>query len=358
MSSRRNRQPNNPQRQSGNSREPRSRSRASRSSSSGLSSLSLGNLDQPHAIPHPSMNMTLSEIEAMFTEAQELPYYRDSNQRAGRARHASSHRASSPARSSQSHSGIASHPRESLPDFTCLVEENPSTAYPIQRRHFSNAVEPTGSNVRAVSNSEPGAVTSSATEAAQPTASRKRTVSSSGPSKRNTVDKRNRRECSKCGTAFANRTQARTHQGSCQAMHKCPDCSYSTSYVRQAARHRKTHIRRTCVHCNAKFNSSEALEAHIREKHHVSRAYPCKHCGKILATSSTLRTHVKQEHAFEGEVGCRFCSRRFSTIRGMNQHISSSHPSPKSSTVCNICGKELFTKANLTRHKEKHRQQS
>lgn len=266
--------------------------------------------------------------------------------------------ASSTPRSSQPPSGIVDQPTDPLAGFSFLFEEQ-SAGEHAQRQPSGSPVARTSENELATSYGWTAPAASSTTGVAQPTASRKRKAPAFGPAERDTRVKRNRNECNKCGATFANQSQAMRHKSTCQVIFKCNECDYSTFDARALERHRNTHATRTCAPCNLIFHSSRDFTEHNRIIHPTSREFPCKQCGKTYPTPGAVRIHVSRDHAFDGAVECRHCFRRFSTVQGMNKHVSSKHPSPTSSTVCNICGKEFFTSLRLQRHKERmHREHS
>lgn len=339
----------------------------------------LENLNEPHVLPQISNNVTLSDIDDMFRGAPILPFSSASRQSGReRERHASSGVAApSIARGSRSassrhagtsrgseHSSAAwsSHPTSGVADQYTGPLVAPSIffgedARENQRPPFGTSQSATRGSASAASHAGPALSTYSTTDVSHPTASRKRTAPAFGPSDQENPEKRDRKQCNKCGGIFANRAQALMHQKACEAIYKCPECDFTTPYPRVGERHRAIHERRTCIPCNETFNSRYAFNEHNRIFHSTIEPLPCNHCDRIFVKENALQAHMRTKHPFTGDIECRYCFRRFTTNRGMIRHVSSAHRSEMGRSVCDVCGKEFSNNYRLNQHKErKHRQ--
>jgi hypothetical protein len=133
----------------------------------------------------------------------------------------------------------------------------------------------------------------------------------------------------------------------------CDICSEPLESFSSALEHFKTdHNQPGYVKCcNRKFAKRSNLIAHL-DLHENPNKFTCNICGKKLTTKHNLSMHVTVQHGdIKPEFLCDHCSRRFSNKYRLASHMREHHMQHRSTSfTCQKCHKTFRTKARLENH--------
>lgn len=107
-------------------------------------------------------------------------------------------------------------------------------------------------------------------------------------------------KCIKCNLICSEKAMLRIHHQTCQIQHRQrkPKCSNSEKAKLDLLG--KKCADKTCVDscdiCCMKFNSSQELDAHRKQKHFFANSYACHLCSKKFETNFDAVCHLKRDH--------------------------------------------------------------
>ena len=124
----------------------------------------------------------------------------------------------------------------------------------------------------------------------------------------------------------------------------CPHCEarFNSCGARNAHR-RKVHQRdHLCVECDVAFGSAQKLARHL--KTHVGvKEFRCETCNKEFSIERNLALHQKL-HLGQKDYACRVCSRTYYTKSGLQAHQRQMHTEDASGFPCSDCAYRTSTR--------------
>ncbi|XP_073819712.1 uncharacterized protein [Musca autumnalis] len=143
---------------------------------------------------------------------------------------------------------------------------------------------------------------------------------------------------------------------------KCDVCDKKCRSYTEYANHRKVICSQSaqypkvlpCTQCCRNFNSSNGLQAHIKQhqtKEENKEKYKCRYCNKEYAWKRSLVNHEKT-HGHKPQFKCNQCEKKFNSKSHLASHILT-HTSEKRNE-CKICHKSFKTGTILERHQIVH----
>jgi len=197
-------------------------------------------------------------------------------------------------------------------------------------------------------------------------------------------------QCDKCDYSDFSEVKVRFHK---KAVHKgevyqCEQCSYTTIYpnslvAHQKAMHPTEEDKHACPACDYVTTSAINLKNH-RERTHENITFTCEQCGKPFKSKQSLQVHKNTVHATRAEFMCDLCDYTSNHKKSFKTHVmvkhegksfhckdpncsfTANHPSSinehwnvvhlKKTYNCDICSFQAQGRKELTRHKNKHKQ--
>lgn len=101
-----------------------------------------------------------------------------------------------------------------------------------------------------------------------------------------------------------------------------------------------------CDICDKVFDTKERIRIHVR-RHAESKAL-CNVCGKWLSSRNNLSKHYRAVHLNEKKFECPICHHRFTSSFRLKNHINS-HQGIRAYS-CKICPNKFFTSSAAKRH--------
>ncbi|XP_078686829.1 zinc finger and BTB domain-containing protein 40-like [Branchiostoma floridae x Branchiostoma belcheri] len=105
--------------------------------------------------------------------------------------------------------------------------------------------------------------------------------------------------CSVCHKSFLEKSNMLKHVSAVHADNRpfpCDQCEYRGKNKRDLQRHQVRHMAEkpfSCLVCDKKFNSNEALNYHKRAHHGMDKTYKCKDCGTEFHVREAYNHHLK-----------------------------------------------------------------
>ena len=164
------------------------------------------------------------------------------------------------------------------------------------------------------------------------------------------------RKCDKCGKAFSNVVQLRSHtirEHWEDNQFKCNKCDKVFSQYSALIMHKRTHIVGKpfkCCICNGAYTSSYGLTAHMK-RHTGERPYKCTQCSKAYFSSTSLKCHMRI-HTGERPYKCKPCGKAYISFSSLHDHMVV-HSGEKP-YKCEYCDKGFHTSGSLTTHRKTH----
>ena len=165
-------------------------------------------------------------------------------------------------------------------------------------------------------------------------------------------DEAKRYTCSVCGKQYYNQFSMRVHEKSHrnEKPFHC-DCGKSFRTAHRLKVHQMDHTGEkpfVCEQCGFRTKTKFDLKFHMYI-HSDTKPFQCEICGKQMTCQSWYKRH-QQQHTGKGILKCRYCDERFKSPDSRVRH-ERTHPEWDGQRfVCEVCGKDLFTKAKLKRH--------
>jgi hypothetical protein len=143
------------------------------------------------------------------------------------------------------------------------------------------------------------------------------------------------------------------------ALHKfnCSVCGFATNNVRKMSAHTRDHklANNVCFYCERGFDSSEALDEHIKNDHPVdgavSRPFSCAECGVWFRSHGQLAAHLPK-HSAKRPFVCDTCGATFKWRNALRNHAVT-HSTSKEH-LCDVCGYATAHRAQMRAHRLVH----
>ena len=105
----------------------------------------------------------------------------------------------------------------------------------------------------------------------------------------------------------------------------------------------------SCVTCSKQFRSLKGYKNHIKkhEGKDEERDTFCKQCKRLFNTERQFSRHQFTVHSISVPTSCTSCGIRLDCEKSLAKHNQEVH---SQRVVCNLCGKEFYTTANLIIH--------
>ncbi|XP_072035759.1 uncharacterized protein [Amphiura filiformis] len=194
-------------------------------------------------------------------------------------------------------------------------------------------------------------------------------------------------ECKFCHWTFQNKFDCDDHEiGHVTGSWTCRLCSEVFEDSHSFDRHRKVHHQQekdsqhfSCQYCSKVMKSKKSLEVHLRV-HTGEKPYKCSFCDKSYRHYESWNYHESKHKGTLKQHVCQFCGKAFGGKYGLQVHerihtgekpFKCDHCNLAFSSneklkvhkdrvrglafVCQFCGKEFFTRANLNQHEMIHK---
>lgn len=170
--------------------------------------------------------------------------------------------------------------------------------------------------------------------------------------------------CTQCDASFLQKSCLKSH---IRFIHegvqlKCDICDKSFARVCNLTQHVKTHKsiqsrkeewKYSCDQCEAIFEYTAHLKAHIQEKHDLLRIQCTEpQCDASFSKQTSLNTHIKTVHGDERPFQCSTCLKHFKTKNALTQHRSV-HVTSKDFS-CSQCDATFASQDRLRQHMQMH----
>lgn len=141
--------------------------------------------------------------------------------------------------------------------------------------------------------------------------------------------------------------------------HECEVCHCRLKSADMLYRHKLRHYRRyRCLLCWSRFKDKDKAACHVMTEH-IGTSFECDHCGREFKRPQYLKRHVEQYHTKPRSLECPVCFRVFHERGWYRSHVRTHNEELRTinqtvTVSCNICSRELKTKASLKRHLLSH----
>ena len=156
--------------------------------------------------------------------------------------------------------------------------------------------------------------------------------------------------CEICKEVFSSKIDYKAHRKTHLAnSYDCDICGKSFKFQKYLNKHKKLHNSEKaiiCDICGKSFTVQRYMARHKKEAHGHVNEYSCDKCKESFTTRNKLLSHMKT-HDTGNIYDCKECGKEFSSLMYLKAH-QKRHLGKK--FVCNVCGKALTTKDNLSRH--------
>ncbi|KAI5635389.1 zinc-finger double domain-containing protein [Phthorimaea operculella] len=170
--------------------------------------------------------------------------------------------------------------------------------------------------------------------------------------------------CRDCLLRFTSAPLLRTHtqeiHGKCFSM-KCIDCNNIElrtykQFVVHVTGHRP-HLKSHCPYCNQNLKSDE-FKKHVND-HFKGSLKSCYECGKFFENNLQASQHYEKFEPMRRlltteELTCDICGSVFNSLPGLRVHKKIHDTNRKKEHICDTCGKQYYTKGELTSHLPTH----
>ncbi|XP_050516849.1 oocyte zinc finger protein XlCOF19-like [Diabrotica virgifera virgifera] len=178
-------------------------------------------------------------------------------------------------------------------------------------------------------------------------------------------------KCGKCSLSFPNNVELGFHsiKHNDKGLYECHVC---VEYAHQNKQAFDIHIREhegikkyKCPICNKQFTTIRPAYEH-QYFHGKEKPFTCDICGQKFRTSVAARNHKTEVHyemltgqKFE-KFDCKICNKHYANRSGLDHHNFRHHKElcKQMPALCDICGKDFSTKAQLRNHKRTHSKES
>ncbi|KAK8383000.1 hypothetical protein O3P69_011501 [Scylla paramamosain] len=164
--------------------------------------------------------------------------------------------------------------------------------------------------------------------------------------------------CQTCGETFDEKRGLRTHQElqhGAPRRYQCDQCDYEGPRLYHLKRHMKVHTgeqTHVCKVCNKGLKSQQAYSNHM-VLHTNQGRYRCDQCDKAFNQRALYEDHCRT-HRSARCFTCKYCDAAFKTYKNVACHVRAVHLGDKR-FICDICGRQHMTGANLRGHMKAHR---
>ena len=139
--------------------------------------------------------------------------------------------------------------------------------------------------------------------------------------------------------------------------HECKFCHRVFQNKRDLGDHEMGHVTGTwtCRNCQDVFDEYESLETHQKmhlQDHKDNLEFPCQYCSKKMKSKKSLEVHTRI-HTNERPYQCQFCDKSYRHYESWNYH-ESKHKGTLKQHVCQFCGKAFGGKYGLQVHERIH----
>lgn len=165
-------------------------------------------------------------------------------------------------------------------------------------------------------------------------------------------------QCPACGQTFAEKRSLYVHrvlQHGAPRRHQCDQCDYEGPRLYHLKRHMKVHTgerNHVCEVCHKGLKSLQAYKNHM-VLHTNKGRYRCDLCHKAFNQRSIYEDHCRTHRAARC-FSCKYCDATFKTYKNVACHVRAVHLGDKR-FICDVCGAQHMTGANLRVHLKIHR---
>ncbi|XP_042879865.1 uncharacterized protein LOC122258149 isoform X3 [Penaeus japonicus] len=165
-------------------------------------------------------------------------------------------------------------------------------------------------------------------------------------------------KCSSCEETFNQKISLNVHlmfKHGAPRRYQCDKCDYEGPRLYHLKRHMKVHSDErqfVCQDCGKGLKTIQAYRNHRVLHTNVGR-FACHVCNKAFNQKSLYEDHVRS-HQVERNFECTYCDATFKTYKHVACHIRAVHLNDKR-FICDVCGAQHMTGANLKTHMKKHK---
>lgn len=165
-------------------------------------------------------------------------------------------------------------------------------------------------------------------------------------------------KCSSCDQTFSQKISLNVHlmfKHGAPRRYQCDKCDYEGPRLYHLKRHMKVHSDErqfVCQDCGKGLKTIQAYRNHRVLHTNVGR-FTCHICNKAFNQKSLYEDHVRS-HQVERNFECTYCDATFKTYKHVACHIRAVHLNDKR-FICDVCGAQHMTGANLKTHMKKHK---
>nr|XP_027207025.1 uncharacterized protein LOC113800449 isoform X3 [Penaeus vannamei] len=165
-------------------------------------------------------------------------------------------------------------------------------------------------------------------------------------------------KCSSCDQTFSQKISLNVHlmfKHGAPRRYQCDKCDYEGPRLYHLKRHMKVHSDErqfVCQDCGKGLKTIQAYRNHRVLHTNVGR-FTCHVCNKAFNQKSLYEDHVRS-HQVERNFECTYCDATFKTYKHVACHIRAVHLNDKR-FICDVCGAQHMTGANLKTHMKKHK---
>lgn len=164
--------------------------------------------------------------------------------------------------------------------------------------------------------------------------------------------------CPACDQTFSEKRSLYVHgvvQHGAPHRHQCDQCDYEGARLYHLKRHMKVHTgerNHVCEICHKGLKSLQAYKNHM-VLHTNKGRYRCDQCQKAFNQRSLYEDHCRSHRAARC-YSCKYCDATFKTYKNVACHVRAVHLGDKR-FICDVCGTQHMTGANLRAHLKIHR---
>lgn len=161
--------------------------------------------------------------------------------------------------------------------------------------------------------------------------------------------------CRLCYKSFQSERSLERHQfvHSGQSLKRCKFCYKVFANKENLDKHILMHNGQKmhrCQFCDERFTYRQGLETHL-VTHTKERNFKCTFCAKAFSRKDTLERHLKTHSSLkEKSHKCVECDKSFSFLFTLRKHVRSVHGGEPDGKHCEICGKFIKNRENISRH--------
>ncbi|XP_066254732.1 zinc finger protein OZF-like isoform X42 [Euwallacea similis] len=170
--------------------------------------------------------------------------------------------------------------------------------------------------------------------------------------------------CPTCAKTFKTRSRLSRHCEQClgpstKGTFQCHTCDKVLCSKQALVTHTKRHSRVydiKCQFCGKGFFSNSSLRLHVNSRHTGKSRFVCDICSRSCYDKTALKNHMEKHepgYKLRSKVKCPQCEQEFLDKKYLKIHLSKKHGTD-SKFICDLCGKELYSKSGLKDHMNIH----